>query len=328
LPFLRFTRDKRGYETTALVHAFRGRHGRTRQKLLYWFRTPPSVKVGRPALDEEAIRFIEEHNPEIDFDWQKILAATPPAAAPAEDVRGRRGVRRGKPERRSQSRQAAAPPRQSSSPPAAIVKDERVASEAGHEQIDAVGESEPSEAAGEPVSDPEAFELEAEPPEAEAGEEEAPEEEAMEQLTHPDAEELPPSASLPIETLVGREQLVRLRARYAELQARINERGGDAPRIEGLRAQSEPLNPDAWVTADEAKKGIEEFEARIRDLRAALGLRRRRRSRRGGRRRQGKRPDQTGQTAPAGSSSNTAGLKPGPTPEELAPGPKSGNSEN
>ena len=170
MPFLRFTRDKRGYETTALVHAFRGRHGRTRQKLLYWFRTPPSVKVGRPALDEEAIRFIEEHNPEIDFDWQKILAATPPAAAPAEDVRGRRGVRRGKPERRSQSRQAAAPPRQSSSPPAAIVKDERVASEAGHEQIDAVGESEPSEAAGEPVSESEAFELEAEAPESEAGE--------------------------------------------------------------------------------------------------------------------------------------------------------------
>ena len=81
LPFLRFTRDKRGYETTSLVHAGR-RDGRSRQRILYWFRTPPGVKVGRPALDEEAIRWIEEHNPDIEFDWPKILEAQPPAAPP------------------------------------------------------------------------------------------------------------------------------------------------------------------------------------------------------------------------------------------------------
>jgi len=304
LPFLRFTRDKRGYETTALVHAFRGRHGRTRQQLLYWFRTPPGVRVGRPALDEEAIRWIEEHNPEIDFDWQKILAATPPPAAPAEDGRGRRGLRRGKPEGRSQSRQAPTQRRQSSPPPAPVMRPESVASEPV-EQIEAGGEGEPSEATADEIVELEAFEGDVEP-----------EEVAMEQLTHPDAEELPPGAASPVETLVGREQLIRLRARYAELQARINERGGDAARIEGLRAQAEPLNPDVWVTADEAKKGIEEFEVRIRDLRAALGLRGRRRSRRGGRRRRGNRPDQTSQTAPSDSSSNTA---PEPQPKPGAP---------
>ena len=69
---MRVTRDKRGYETTSLVHAVR-RQGRSRQRILYWFRTPPDVKVGRPALDEEAIRWIEEHNPDIEFNWQKIL---------------------------------------------------------------------------------------------------------------------------------------------------------------------------------------------------------------------------------------------------------------
>ncbi len=74
MPFLRFTRDKRGYETTSLVHAAR-RDGRSRQRILYWFRTPPGVKVGRPALDEEAIRWIEEQNPDIEFDWPKILEA-------------------------------------------------------------------------------------------------------------------------------------------------------------------------------------------------------------------------------------------------------------
>jgi hypothetical protein len=31
------------------------------------------VKVGRAALDEDAIRLIEEHNADIDFDWTRIL---------------------------------------------------------------------------------------------------------------------------------------------------------------------------------------------------------------------------------------------------------------
>ncbi len=90
---------------------------------------------------------------------------------------------------------------------------------------------------------------------------------------------------MPVEQQVGHEQLTRLRARYAELLARITERGGDAERIEALRTQAESLNPDTWVTDEEVRQGIEAFEPKIRDLRAALGLRRRRRSRRGGRRR-------------------------------------------
>ncbi|MEO5741577.1 MAG: hypothetical protein ABIS29_13385, partial [Vicinamibacterales bacterium] len=83
----------------------------------------------------------------------------------------------------------------------------------------------------------------------------------------------------------GREALTRLRARHAELLARIAERGGEPERVAALRAQAESLNPDTWVTDEEVRQGIESFEQKIRDLRAALGLRRRRRSRRGGRRR-------------------------------------------
>ena len=72
------------------------------QRILYWFRTPPGVKVGRPALDEEAIRWIEEHNPDIEFDWPKILeakaaraaarrrASSPRPARQATNARGRR----------------------------------------------------------------------------------------------------------------------------------------------------------------------------------------------------------------------------------------------
>jgi len=261
---LRFARDKRGYETTSLVHTGR-RNGRSQQRLLYWFRTPPGVKVGRPALDEDAIRWIEEHNPDIEFDWPKILQAQPTAAPPPEDARGRRPKRdRPRPATRG-ARPAPPPPRLEPSEP------ERP-------------EPEPSEPE---LSEPESLELE--PLELE------PLAQAFEQLTHPEAEEKIEPAAMPAEHNLGREQLTRLRARYAELMARITERGGDPERIEALRAQAESLNPETWVTIEEVRQGVESFEPKIRDLRAALGLRRRRRSRRGGRRRRGgaERPEST-----------------------------------
>jgi hypothetical protein len=273
LPFLRFTRDKRGYETTSLVHAVR-RSGRSRHRILYWFRTPPGVKVGRPALDEEAIRWIEEHNPDIEFNWPKILEAKPPAEAPADDARIRRG-RREKVERRRRPR----PPAEPEAEPALPL---------------------PVEAAPEAAL---VVEIEADLDE-EAAADSLPEEElveAFEQLTHPEAEERIEPAPMPVEQSIGPEQLTRLRARFAELQARITERGGDADRVEALRAQAEPLNPDAWVTQDEVRQGVEGFEARIRDLRAALGLRRRRRSRRGGRRHRGGEGAPPAQTPPGSS---------------------------
>ena len=253
---MRFTRDKRGYETTSLVHAFR-RQGRSAQRILYWFRTPPDVKVGRPALDEEAIRWIEEHNPDIEFNWQKILEAKP-APAPAPDETRNRRTRRDKGDRPKP------PPRKTPT------------------------DLEPSRMEG-ALEHPESPENVDE----QDGAVEEPEEqlaEAIEQLTHPDAEEKIEPPVTAVEHAIGREPLVRLRARYAELQARITERGGDAERIAVLRAAAEPLNPDTWVTEEEARKGIEEFEPKIRDLRTALGLRRRRRSRRG-RGRSPKRPE-------------------------------------
>ena len=237
MPFLRFTRDKRGYETTSLVQAGR-RNGRSRQRILYWFRTPPGVKVGRPALDQDAIRWIEENNPDIEFDWPKILEAQP--AVPAKESGRSRDEARNRGRRRDRDRL--------------------------HQQR--------------PAPEPEAPKALTEP-------ELEPIVEAFEQLTHAETEELGEPPAIPVEQNLGREQLTRLRARYAELLARIAERGGDAERMEALRQQAEALNPDTWVTDEEVRLGIESFEPKIRDLRAALGLRRRRRSRRGGRRRRG-----------------------------------------
>jgi hypothetical protein len=100
VPFLKLTRDRRGFEHTFLLHAdIPGEAPR----VLYWYRTAPGVLIGRPALDEEAIRAIEEQHPHIEFDWPAILAlreAMPPEEE-AESVRPPRGRR---PARREQSR--------------------------------------------------------------------------------------------------------------------------------------------------------------------------------------------------------------------------------
>jgi hypothetical protein len=71
VPFLRVLRDKRGYETTYLMHWFR-EGVRQRSRVLYVFRTPGHVKVGRMPLDPDALRQIEARYPDIDFDWNAV----------------------------------------------------------------------------------------------------------------------------------------------------------------------------------------------------------------------------------------------------------------
>jgi hypothetical protein len=65
------------------------RRHRDRNRILYWFRTPPGVRVGRAALDEDAIRLIEESHPSIRFDWPQILRGDqelPPNPVPPPPV--------------------------------------------------------------------------------------------------------------------------------------------------------------------------------------------------------------------------------------------------
>jgi hypothetical protein len=93
VPFLRLTRDRRGFESTFLLHAD---HPGAKPRLLYWYRTAPGIALGRPPLDEDAIRTIEENHPDIEFDWPAILALSevmtpeeeePPARAPHQPRR-------------------------------------------------------------------------------------------------------------------------------------------------------------------------------------------------------------------------------------------------
>jgi hypothetical protein len=178
------------------------RRTRGRNRILYWFRTPPGVRVGRAPLDEDAIRLIEEHHPNIRFDWQQILKG--------ED-----------------------------------------------ENEPVVAEPEPEPAA--PAFD---------------GAQGAP-------STRPGAVFVDDPSS-PAHAHLGSEGLARLRARHAEVLASISRRVGDPAKAEQLKTEAERLNPDAWVTADDVRSGIERYETVFESIREAMGRRRRRRRRSGG----------------------------------------------
>jgi hypothetical protein len=70
---------------------------------------------------------------------------------------------------------------------------------------------------------------------------------------------------------LGAEGLVRLRARYAEVMARIAEKPMEEPAREELKAKAERLNPDAWVTADEVGAALEQYETVFESVRAVVG---------------------------------------------------------
>jgi hypothetical protein len=72
VPFLRVIRDKRGYETTYLMHWYR-EGARQRSRILYVFRTPGGVRVGRESLEPDVLRDIEAQHPDITFDWKAVF---------------------------------------------------------------------------------------------------------------------------------------------------------------------------------------------------------------------------------------------------------------
>ena len=88
MPFLRVMRDKRGYETTYLMHWFRD-GARNRSRVLYMFRTPGGVRVGRLPLDRDVLRQIEAQHPDIHFDWNAVRE-TQQVIEPAPEFRRRR----------------------------------------------------------------------------------------------------------------------------------------------------------------------------------------------------------------------------------------------
>ena len=67
--------------------------GRGRPRILYWFRTPPQVKVGRELFAEHVRRELEAEYPDVRFDWD-ALVATPIPPPDADHWRERRRAAR------------------------------------------------------------------------------------------------------------------------------------------------------------------------------------------------------------------------------------------
>ena len=282
MPFLRFSKDRRGYESTFLLHAHRAGE-RDAPVLLYWFRTPPHVKMGRAALDEETVRVLEDTHPAVDFDWPRILATRPqPSEPPPDPIRPPRARRRG--ETRGEERGGPRPSRQT--PPVRDVPPpmpsaSRLADEPSEAVVaDSVPAAEPVEVAApeanifgivEPQATVRKFTRIFDAPAASTSSSEPgqPIESPVEvgRLSEPSASE----------RALGSEQLERLRGRYAAFMARISRRITDPALVERLRGIAERANPDGWVTDDEVKAGVAGLNAVYTELVSHVGRRRRRR---------------------------------------------------
>lgn len=203
-----------------------------RPKLLYWYRTAPGILLGRAPLDEDAIRTIEDQHPEIDFDWPAILALSE-VMTPEDEAPARPRQPEG---RRSRGRdpQREAQPRVRPETPAA------------------------------PTTEPDAL------PEDEALEAEVEEGVSAAAGTIEDAPPPPRHVHGLLEELVGREIATRLRARYAELSARIHERHADDVERDLWMTRATALDPDTWLTPEAILEGVRRADAEFDSLRHEL----------------------------------------------------------
>jgi hypothetical protein len=259
-----------------VVHTGGGRRrGKSRPRILYWFRTPPGVRIGRSALDESAIKLIEEHNPDVEFDWTRILKgqdAPVEQAPPQQDRRGR--PRREFPPRGAGSRPPADAPLQQVEALSTPVASEASAALPGTEQpfagadVEGSAAAEPEEMWGRPEAPP--------ADDRAAIEDLLSDETSPPAVAGPTVDGAPASAA---QARLGSEALSRLRARHAEVLARISEVVTDPVRRDELKSTAERLNPDTWVTDAEVTGGLESYETVFESLRSVVGRRPRRRRR-------------------------------------------------
>jgi len=212
-----------------------------RPRLLYWYRTAPGIALGRSPLDEDAIRTIEEQHPDIEFDWPAILALsevmTPEDEAPAKP----------QPREQRQGRRPKQRDRESDSPrgnqPSASGGDTQ--SDVARRDQSELRQDEGAEEPGDAVE-----------PVAEA-------EEVEEPRAQPTLSTRPSGL---VDQLAGREIAARLRARYDEITARLQD--ADASARESLLKRAEALDPDRWDTPEAVLQGVSNADALFEQLRA------------------------------------------------------------
>jgi hypothetical protein len=97
------------------MHAYRATNGGQRGRVLYLFRSPSHVHLGRRALDTEVMEALEHTHPDLNFDWQ-ALVRDPALRSSTNDEDSRPAPRR----------QSVRPPSQAAptAPPVVIVEDD------------------------------------------------------------------------------------------------------------------------------------------------------------------------------------------------------------
>jgi hypothetical protein len=223
------TRDRRGIENTFLMHADRPGD---RPRLLYWYRTAPGITLGRSPLDEDAIRAIEEQHPDIDFDWQAILALSE-VMTPEDESAQKPQQREPRQGRRQKSR------------------DRETESDSARRPRESADRAEESSSVVEPAPEDEV-------------EVDVAEIAIVSPLSH--LSSTPPSGL--VDQLAGREIAGRLRARYDEIVARLQD-ASEASRASLLK-RAEALDPDRWDTPEAVLQGVSKADVIFEELRAAL----------------------------------------------------------
>lgn len=72
------------------MHGYRAGQSSGRARVLYLFRSPPNVQIGRKSLDAEVREALEHTHPDISFDWVGLLREPMPPARPDPRDRGPR----------------------------------------------------------------------------------------------------------------------------------------------------------------------------------------------------------------------------------------------
>src|SRR4051812_7119447 len=72
------------------MHAVTRRGKPARTRIIYWYRTPPGLRIGRSPFDEEVRRTIEARNPGVIFNWDALAATPIPPPDNSEHWRERR----------------------------------------------------------------------------------------------------------------------------------------------------------------------------------------------------------------------------------------------
>jgi hypothetical protein len=82
--------------------------------------------------------------------------------------------------------------------------------------------------------------------------------------------EIPPPSNRLVEELAGREIGMRLRARYADVIARIQDLDVDGSIKDEWFKRAEALDPETWMTPEQVLEGVRNADAQYEGLRGAL----------------------------------------------------------